>query len=124
MGTKKKLTKEDKKFLIQLNLSNRDFLVNTANIIITTSLSITALLFSITSILLAFSYSIKDESERIPIYVVAAILFLIGFAVWVFYGRKASKHIANSKKLNEQYQRHFDEVFPEDDYQELKKYYK
>ena len=102
----KKMSKSDEQFLITLNLTNRDFLTNCANMILSFLFSFTATMFSIYSIYISYvGFNINS--------LIVGLVFLISLApYWVWSLKKYKKCIKNSKKINEQYQKYLFEIYP------------
>ena len=103
----KKLTKEDKKFLITTNLSNRDFLTNSANILWTQIYPFTAFIIA--------SYGAIISIAKFNLYsaIVGILLFGLILYIWQKYPKKASKMLRDAKHFNHQYQKYYFELYPD-----------
>jgi len=103
----KKLDKGDKKFLINLNLSNRDYLTNCANMLMSFLLGFSAIMVAIYSIYVSWIGLNKNS-------LVVGLIFLLALTpywIWSLYQYK--KAIKNSKVFNGQYQKYLFEVYPQ-----------
>ena len=103
---KEKLTKQDRQFLINLNHSNRDFLINSANIILNSLLSFSAIIISIYSGFVSF-VGIGQESLFVGIVVVITLA-----PYWIWSMEKYKKMTKHAKKFNEKYQKYYFELYP------------
>jgi len=103
----KKYTKDDLIFLINLNLSNRDFLNSTISIMMSWLLSVTALLVSVGSLLIAFM-GFNEYSA-----ILLAILFAVITITWVKISPKIKKISKGAKQFNQQYQDYYFKLYPE-----------
>lgn len=102
----KKLDKEDNKFLINLNLSNRDYLTNCANMIISFLLGFSAVMVALYSIYVSWIGLSKNSLFVGLIFLLA----LTPYWIWSLYQYK--KAIKNSKRFNDQYQKYLFEIYP------------
>jgi len=108
----KKLSEEDKKFLLKLSVDNRNYLTTIAYILLTVTFSMSAFIFSILSVLI----SLKLMVEYLPY--LAIFLFTIIGIIWYILGNEWKKDFERAKKLQEQYERELKELYPK-----LEKYY-
>jgi len=104
----KKYSKEDRKFLINLSISNRDYCKSIALFIYSTLISVSALMISLYSI----GVSISGLS-KLTIYIGIGLLILIG-VIWIFVWKNYRKIVKNwIPKLNNQYQDIHKTIHPE-----------
>ena len=102
-----KRTKQDKQFMIQLDVANRDFLNNISIFLMSFVISVVSLLVSVVAIVIAIS--------GISMYsIVISIIFGIGCVIAAFYySKKIKKIIQDSKNLNAQAQKELFGLYPE-----------
>jgi hypothetical protein len=105
MKIKENLGKGDKKFLIQVNQSNRDYLTNCANITLTQCVSFSALLFSFYGIYLTIA-----GVSKVSLFVGAVIIISLS-PYWTHTFQSYQFMIKYAKKINEQYQKYYLELF-------------
>ena len=105
--TMKKSTEKDKQFLITVNLSNRDFLTNLANILWTQIYSFTAFIIA--------SYGAIISIAKFNLYsaIVGIIFCGIIIYIWRKYPQKAKKMLRDAEKFNQQYQKYYFELYPD-----------
>lgn len=103
-----KYSKDDRKFLIEVSIANREFCRTIAMFIYSTLISVSALLIAIYSV----GVSISGLTETM-IYIGIGILIIIGLS-WIFvtrYYRKITKKWIPS--FNDQYQEIHKSLHPE-----------
>lgn len=101
-----KLKKDDLKFLVQVNLANRDFLINCAQIRISMTFSFVAFLIS----LYGLSVSVFGlNSINKVVGLVVAILCIVSVMRELLSFINASK---KSARFNAQYQKYYFKLFP------------
>lgn len=101
-----KLKKEDLQFLVNVNLSNRDFLINSAQIQITMCFSFIATLLSIYSVLHTTSDLVKSTIIGAVVIIVCLVVFFRGLFQFI-------KTVRQSEKFNKQYQNYYFELYPD-----------
>lgn len=101
----KRLSKEDKKFLINTSLYNRDFLLGINSIRLSLVVAMTAVVASLFSILLTLKL-------LNPIYssLLSLILLAIIWINWYQTNRRLRKRITQIQK---QYRKYLTEIYPE-----------
>jgi len=100
-------TKQDKKFMIQFDLANRNSLSNISMFMLSILLSVTALFVSVVAVIIAL--------HGIDIYtIISTIVFMVLLIpFWIKYTRQAKKTVNYAKKINEQLQSNLFEIYPE-----------
>ena len=106
MGENERLSKDDLKFRIQLNLSNRDFLITCDSILLTAVLSFTAIVLSFYSILV----SIVGFNEFTILVGIGVIFALIPYWFWTY--KEYKRNANNSARFNKQYQKYLKRLYP------------
>jgi|SRR3989344_3550975 len=99
--------KEDKQFLINLSLSNRDSLINVANILISICLAFSAFIISIYSIYVSVVGANKNS------LIVGLICLTTITPYWIWSLREYKKNVRNAGNFNLQYQNYLFKVYPE-----------
>ncbi|MBU3897145.1 MAG: hypothetical protein KJ697_04415 [Nanoarchaeota archaeon] len=102
-----KRTKEDKKFMIELDRSNRDYVMSMSTFMLATLVSTTALMISVYS----FIYALNGWSTYTIIVGIIFTIVLSGF--WISIMPRAKQGIRNAKKINEQFEKELLELYPE-----------
>lgn len=102
-----KRTKQDKKFMIQFDQSNRNFLINTSIFLMSFCISVVALLIATLTFIIALN--------GVTVYsIIVAIIFgsiIIAFVIPIYL--KIKKHINDGFKINKQLQDRLFELYPE-----------
>jgi hypothetical protein len=98
-------SKEDKKFLINLSIYNRDFLLGINSVRLSMAVALTAVLTSLFSILL---------SLRLIDAAYASLLSLIVLAViWIGWWRSSKKMRQRLDMIHSQYKDYIEDLYPE-----------
>jgi len=100
-----KLTKEDKKFLINLNLSNRDYLTNCANIILSLAMSFSAIIF------VGYSIYLSIIGLNYNSLTVGGVILFVLSPYWVWSTNQYTRNVKRAMKFNKQYQKYYFELF-------------
>lgn len=101
----KELTKEDKKFLINISLHNRQFLIVSMSLLL-------AIFLAFTTLIIVIFYNLLVPSKIVRLYaanISVAILLLVVWVLWYALHAILSNY---TKKFNEQYQKYFSELYP------------
>lgn len=103
-----KYTKQDREFLINVTLSNRDFTTTVAIFIYSGLISVTALIISIYSVMIsAIGFNLRSIKAGIFILIIIVVLWTITLR---YFKRSSKKFITN---LNSQYQNIHRTIHPE-----------
>ena len=103
----RKYNKEDKKFLINLYLKNRDFLTTLSHIQMTWLLSISAFIIS------TFSFLISTQIlTNYVLYVFIPMMTILAL-LWIKIGKNVRQSLGGAKKFNEMYQKYYFDLYPE-----------
>ena len=102
-----KRTKQDKQFMIQLDVANRDFLNNISIFLMSFVISVVSLFLSTIAIVIALT--------GISVYsITISVIFGFGCVIAAFYySKKIKKIIQDSKNLNAQAQKELFKLYPE-----------
>jgi hypothetical protein len=100
-----KRNKKDKQFMIQFDLTNRNFLTNISLFWLNLSISVTAVITSLIAILQTTDIKIKHTATTVLFIVMGLLLF--------WFSRVASKSINDAKNVNKQLQKELFELYPE-----------
>ncbi len=98
------LSKEDKQFLINITLLNRQFLVTLQTLMLSLAVALTSLIASIFALLITFKLEYK------VLYGVIGVVLILG--IWIHWYILYKKNWPSLKNTNEQYQKYFFEVYP------------
>lgn len=100
------MNKKDKKFLINLNLNNRNYLVTLSSIISNWTFSLTIFILAI----IALIFSILRINKFTMIISMLLMLFIL--IAWIKGWREVKKNIKFSIEFNKQYQKYYKELYP------------
>ena len=101
--------KEDIKFKIQFDQSNRNFLTTLALFYLNAGIALTAVIISIVT----FIFSINRSSDRYIILVILILLALFLIYLWIWHYKEAKKNSGNARKVNKQLQERLFKIYPE-----------
>ena len=102
---KNNLKKDDKQFLVEITLYNRDFLTTCANLILFQLFAFTAVMLSICSIIISI-FGVKESIIPLIVIIIPLILY------WWWSIKQYKQIVKNVKNVNEQYQKYFFEIYP------------
>jgi len=115
----KKLSKEDRKFLLNLNVLNRNHLIGVSDKIFTLSLFFMSIIISICSLVISITTYMKTD-PLIPLITIV-ILISLGLGTMFLIYRRASQLIEGTKKMQQRYEEHYSKLYPLEEYPELKR---
>jgi hypothetical protein len=118
-----KLTREDKKFLLQLSVSNRDCLQTIAATELTAGLTSSLVCISIASIIISFSTILSDGVIKEAVMLTGFFLLLLGLYVTIKTCNDCQEPLRGAVKLNKQYEKQLHELYPIEKYPEVEEYH-
>ncbi|MBI3032465.1 hypothetical protein HYY69_03250 [Candidatus Woesearchaeota archaeon] len=102
------MNKDDKKFIIQVNLSNRDSLISMANILFSSALSYITIIIALYTALISLNNGFSDINIIIGVFL---CLISVPYLRWSFV--KYHQCMKNAKIFNKQYQKYYFELYPD-----------
>jgi len=101
----KGLTKEDKKFLIQITISNRNYLGTIKSLLLAIVIGLTAFLIALYSMLVSLGLVSQSIANIIGVIILVAM-----WSHWYYWHKKI---VGDARRLNEQYQEYLFDVYPQ-----------
>ena len=97
------LKKADKQFLINVNLSNRQFLTTINTLLLALAVAFTSLFMAIYTVLISIGLN------KLYLGGILIILIILIRTIWFILNKRTNNAL---KKINEQYQKIFFELYP------------
>jgi len=115
-----KLNKEDRKFLVNLNVANRNFLADLSKFFMSIKMSFTSVILAGYGIFVSLtSIVLKDVFSLYVLFLFYADIFLICLLIiaWIWHTctKEERKNIKNASNFNKQYLKYFKELYPNSD---------